>query len=248
VTYEAVVDAVGEQHDELARLLAERTPGDWARPTRCEGWDVADVVLHLAQTDGAAIASVRGDRGTRSVFEGAADVDEVAAAMVARERGATGADVNARWAATAAELRELLRASDPHRRVPWVTGMLSTYSLASTRLAECWIHTGDVADALGVALEPSDRLQHIARLAWRTLPYAFSRDGQELHGPVAFELRSPAGERWDFVPEDPPATVIRGDALELCEVAARRVDPHQTNLQGSGPDFDAVLATVRTYA
>ena len=248
MSYEAVVDALGQQHEELAGLLAERTPDDWARPTRCEGWDVADVVLHLAQTDGYAIASVRGELGTHAVFEGAADVDEGAAAIVARERGASGADVSARWAATAAELRALLRASDPHRRVPWVTGMLSTHSLASTRLAECWIHTGDVGDALGVALAPSERLRHIARLAWRTLPYAFRRDGRELHGPVAFELRSPAGERWDFVPEAPPATVIRGDAFELCQVAARRVDPCETNLQGSGPDADAVLAIVRTYA
>ena len=125
---------------------------------------------------------------------------------------------------------------------------LNRKRLASTRLAECWIHTGDVADALGVALVPSERLRHIARLAWRTLPYAFRRDGRELHGPVAFELRSPAGERWDFVPDEPPATVIRGDAFELCQVAARRVDPIETNLQRTGPDADAVLATVRTYA
>jgi uncharacterized protein (TIGR03084 family) len=248
VTYEAVLDALGQQHDELAGLLAERTPDEWARPTRCEGWDVADVVLHLAQTDGYAIASVRGELGTRAVFEGAGDVDAGAAELVARERGASGADVGARWAATAAELRAILRASDAHRRVRWVTGMLSTYSLASTRLAECWIHTGDVADAFGVALAPSERLRHIARLAWRTLPYAFRREGRELHGPVAFELRSPAGERWDFVPEEPPATVIHGDAFELCQVAARRVDPHETNLQGRGLDADAVLTVVRTYA
>ena len=105
-----------------------------------------------------------------------------------------------------------------------------------------------MGDALGVAQLPTDRLQHIARLAWRTLPYAFARDGRELHGPVAFELLSPSGERWNFIPDAPAATVIRGDAFELCQVAARRVEPEATGLRGDGPDAGAVLQLVRTYA
>ena len=63
-------------------------------------------------------------------------------------------------------------AADPHLRVTWVTNQLSVETLAATRLSECWIHTGDVAAALGVRLEPTERLRFIARLAWRTLPYA----------------------------------------------------------------------------
>jgi hypothetical protein len=65
---------------------------------------------------------------------------------------------------------------------------------------------------------------------------------------VAFELTGPTGERWDFVPDDPAATVIRGHGPELCLVAARRVEPRQTSLSGDGPDADAVLELVRTYA
>ena len=34
VSYEAVVDALGQQHEEVAGLLAERTPDDWAAPRR----------------------------------------------------------------------------------------------------------------------------------------------------------------------------------------------------------------------
>ena len=76
----------------------------------------------------------------------------------------------------------------------WVSGDLSARTLATTRLSECWIHTGDVAEALGVELEPPDRLWHIARLAWRTVPYAFARAGRDAPGPVAFELRGPNGD------------------------------------------------------
>ena len=104
----------------------------------------------------------------------------------------------------------------------WVAGELSVRTLATTRLAECWIHTGDVADALGVELVPADRLFHIARLAWRTLPYAFANAGREMHGPVALELRSSTGAEWNFTPDAEPLTVVRGDALELCLVAGRR--------------------------
>ena len=77
--------------------------------------------------------------------------------------------------------------ADPHARVTWVAGELSARTLATTRLAETWIHTGDVAPAFGSS-SPTVRLWHIARLAWRTLPYAFARPGAT--GPVAFELRA----------------------------------------------------------
>jgi uncharacterized protein (TIGR03084 family) len=130
----------------------------------------------------------------------------------------------------------------------WVSGELSARTLATTRLAETWIHTGDVADAVGVTLPASDRLWHVARLAWRTLPYAFARAGRELVGPVSFELRAPGGEAWNFIPDAEPRTVIRGDAYELCLVAARRAEPRETSLRGDGADVDAVLELVRTYA
>ena len=58
-----VLTALEEQHAELADLLDRLTADDWKRPTRCEGWTVADVVLHLAQTDELALASVQGRLG-----------------------------------------------------------------------------------------------------------------------------------------------------------------------------------------
>ena len=168
--------------------------------------------------------------------------------MVVAERGTSGAAVRDRWQTDADELRAVFASCDPSKRVQWVSGDMSARSLATTRLSETWIHTGDVAEALGVELPPPDRLWHIARLAWRTVPYAFARSGRELSGPVAFELGAPNGELWEFFPESEPATFIRGDAIDLCRVAARRVDPAHTTLQGEGPDADAVLELVRTYA
>ena len=105
-----------------------------------------------------------------------------------------------------------------------------------------------MAEALGVQQQPTDRLEHIARLAWRTLPYAFAHAGRELSGPVAFELRAPSGARWRFGPDGVPTSVIEGEGRDLCLVAARRVAPDNTSLRGTGPDARAVLDLVRTYA
>jgi uncharacterized protein (TIGR03084 family) len=249
-----------EQHNELGGLLASLTEADWQQPTRCVGWTVADVVLHLAQTDELAAGSLRGhfDEAATKLAGGASGlsdgpsgfstVDDAVAAMVDRERGLTSRAIRDRWLEWSNAVRVLLGGADQHQRVVWVAGELSVPTLATTRLAEAWIHSCDVADAVGVQLAPAERLRHIARLAWRTLPYAFARAGQQLTGPVTFELRGPNGDAWNFLPGEDSATVIRGDGVELCLVAARRLDPAATSLDGYGPDAEAVLELVRTYA
>lgn len=249
-----IVSALRDQLDELSGLLAGRDEADFALPTPgCPGWTVSDVVLHLAQTDEYAIASAEGrlPEGPANLAGPTAPVetvDDTAALMVERERGQPASVVRDRWQSSADTLVAVLDATDPHKRVRWVAGKLSARTLAATRISETWIHTGDVAEAFGVSLPPTNRLRLIARLAWRTLPYAFDRAGRELHGPVAFELQSPSGEPWSFHPDDDPVTVIRGDALELCLVAAQRLDPADAGLRGEGPDADTVLELVRTYA
>jgi uncharacterized protein (TIGR03084 family) len=250
-----VVSALAEQQAELTGILTGIDDADWQRPSRCEGWTVADVVLHLAQTNEMAIASVDDrmpqyleDVGRSLASTPPSNVDDGAALMVANERDRPLAELKARWRSTVNEFLGRLDDTDFHRRVTWVAGELSVRTLVTTRLAETWIHTGDVADGLGVGLQPNDRLKHIARLAWRTLPYAFSGSGKQLSGPVAFELRGPSGNDWSFVPDEPAVTTIRGDGVDLCLVAARRVDPRKTSLTGEGPDAEAVLELVRTYA
>ena len=248
-----ILGALADQQDELSGLLAGRTDDEWRRPSLLDGWTVADVVLHLAQTNELSIASAQAR--LPEVAEGmgagpgrASTVDERADLMVAAERDLAVSVLHQRWLDGVDTLRSVLAAADPHQRVMWVAGALSIQTLATTRLAETWIHTGDVAAAFGVTLPPTDRLRHIARLAWRTLPYAFARGGRELHGPVAFELRSPTGDAWNFAPDAAAVTVVRGDGAELCLVAARRVDPADTGLRAEGPDAEAVLELVRTYA
>ncbi len=248
-----VVAALSEQLTETASLLDDLAADQWQAPTRCEGWTVADVVLHLAQSDEMAVVSLRGEfpSDTDSSVEGwggGSSVDDSVALMVERERGAAPLELLTRWTSSADQLVTLLETMDLSTRVRWVAGTLAARTLATTRMSETWIHTGDIASAVGATVVATDRLELIARLAWRTLPYAFGAAGKTMSGPVAFLLVSPTGQRWDFVPDEAAVTTITGPAVELCEVAARRVEPDATSLRGEGPDGPDVLALVRTYA
>jgi uncharacterized protein (TIGR03084 family) len=177
-----------------------------------------------------------------------ANIDDLAGLAVAADRGRSGKEVYDRWRASSAAQAAALGACAAGTRLPWVAGDLAAITQATTRLAETWIHTGDVAAGLGRELTPSARLRPIARLAWRTLPYAFTRARKTMSGPVALRLAAPDGAIWEFQPDEPAATTVSGPALDFCLVAARRLAPSETALAATGPDGAAVLELVRTFA
>ena len=253
---EQILADLAAQHAELRAILKDLAPEQWSSPSRCPGWSVADVVLHLAQSDEVALASARGtaplDAGGSGwdlapMRAGMATIDDVVATAVDKQRGAPPAELFQRWTRAADELVAALAAADPKRPLPWVVGDLPARTLATTRLTECWVHTGDIAHALGRTLPFSDRLWHIARLAWRTIPYAFARAGQAPTGPVAVILTTPDGPVWE-VRDGEDLTAVTGDAETFCQVATRRLPGHASGLHAAGPDADAVLDLVRTFA
>lgn len=251
-----ILTALAEQVDELDRLVGGLDEAGWALPSRCPGWTISDVLLHLCQTNEMTVASAQrrfteeaaafGNRvGTAPA---GASADDLAGLAVAAERGPSGKEVYDRWRASSAAQAAALGACEAGTRLPWLVGELAAITLATTRLAETWIHSGDVAAGLGRELTPAARLRPIARLAWRTLPYAFAQAGKTLTGPVALRLTAPDGTTWEFDPDTPAATTVSGPALDFCLVAARRTPPSETALTATGPDGAAVLDLVRTFA
>jgi uncharacterized protein (TIGR03084 family) len=249
-----VVAALRAQRDELAGYVADATAEELLRPSRCPGWTVADVLLHLAQTDEAAAASVTGGlsdgNGAGFLPEAWSDystVDELAGQMVEDQREGPEA-IRDRWLAGAAAQLATFEAADPSARVPWVVGLMAARTLATTRLTECWIHTVDVAVAFGPPPAPTDRLQHTCRLVHLTVPYALEKGGHEAAGPVAFVLEGPNGDTWTYGDADASPTVLRGAATDLCEVAGQRAAAIDTGLTAEGPDAEATLRLMRTFA
>jgi uncharacterized protein (TIGR03084 family) len=255
-TMGGILSALAEQVDELDGLVRDLDEEGLAQPSRCPGWSISDVLLHLSQTNEMTVASAEGrftgeaaafgDRGGAAPPD--ATINDLAGMAVAAERGRPGKEVYDRWRASSAAQAAALGACEAGARLPWVAGDLAAITLATTRLAETWIHTGDVADALGRELTPGAHLWPIARLAWRTLPYAFAQAGRTMSGPVALHLTAPDGTVWEFQPDGPAATTVTGPALDFCLVAARRAAASDTALTATGPDAAAVLDLVRTFA
>jgi uncharacterized protein (TIGR03084 family) len=246
-----IVAALAEQHAELYALVDDLTESELSGRSACAGWSISDVLLHLMQTDGLAYASAEGrfhEEVRRFTDVGGRDLDDNVDALVRAERGMLGRAVVDEWWHGARFLRDKFADVEPNARVTWVAGTMAARSLATTRLAECWIHTGDIAEPLGRPIVASPRLWHVARLAWRTLPHAFGREGRTLAGPVAFRLAGPGDRSWTFEPAEPAVTVVEGDGLDLVLVAARRKSAADSTLTASGPDADAVLELVRTWA
>ena len=108
------LEALADQHAETASLVHGLTADDAQAATRCTGWSVTDVLLHLAQSDELAIASLKGGLGD-TANDGASgwvqgrSVDESVADMVTQERGAPFAEVIERWTLSASGLRRAAR-------------------------------------------------------------------------------------------------------------------------------------------
>jgi uncharacterized protein (TIGR03084 family) len=248
-----IFDDLAAEQERLEKILLGLDEAQWTSPSGAEGWTVADVVLHLAQSEEMVQASASHGDVRFGLGAVAGDtVDERAAEAVRAERAAPaevfGRWQRARWAALAA-----LRDAGPDEPMEWVAGPLKPATLATTRLAEHWAHGLDITGPLGIDFPDTERLRHVAWLAHRTLPYALSLAG-EPPAAVRCELTAPNGsDIWRFGPPD-AESAITGPAGDFCRVAAQRLepvnpdDPAGSALRASGPHGATAVRLLRTYA
>ena len=242
-----VFEALEAQTTRLDRILGSLTDEQWSAPSLCPGWTVSDVVLHLAQTEEGVVATIE-EREMPIPSEGASTIDEAMEHWVRAERGAPPAEVHARWDAARRAALDALRDADPGKHLTWAAAPLRPKTLATTRLSEHWIHTLDISEPLGIDNPDTDDLEHLAWLAVKTIPYAFTRAGREDPPSVRADLTAPSGLRWSFGPED-AACVIEGPAGQFIRIAARRITPGEApELTAKGERADEVLELVRNYA
>jgi uncharacterized protein (TIGR03084 family) len=242
---DGVIDDLAAEQESLETLLGGLTEDQWSAPSAAAGWSIADVVLHLAQTEELVVAAVSNVGTPENWRRGGTSVDATAEAAVRAER-APAATVFARWRAARRSALGALRDTEPHQRVPWVASTLTPPTLATTRLAEHWAHGLDITDALQMSHPDTDRLRHIAWLGHRTLPYGFQVAGQEPRE-IYCELTGPSGANWSYGPASAESS-IRGSAAEFCRVGAQRLAPEQTSLRCNGPYAVDALRVLRNYA
>jgi uncharacterized protein (TIGR03084 family) len=240
-----IFDDLEAEDDRLETMLAGLSDNQWAAPSAATGWTVRDVVVHLLQTDEAVVHSIESSTGPLPAERPAGTLDEEMDRSV-RHENAPPEQVFERWRMARRAASRALRGADPDKASPWATNALRPRTLATTRLAEHWAHGLDISSPFDIPFPDTARLWHIARLAHRTLPYAFSLAGEEGHD-VFCELYGSDGETWTFGPPEADST-IRGPAGEFCRVAARRLVPADTHLITTGPYSGAALRHLRTYA
>ncbi len=235
--------------DALEALVAPLDEAGWRTPTPAEGWDVATQVAHLAWTDEVAVAAAT-DKQTWDayVLEAIADPTGYVDKSALEGGAVPPEELLARWRTARKALQETLRTYPAGEKMPWFGPPMSPVSMGTARFMETWAHGLDVAEALGVETEPTDRIRHVAHLGVRTRNFSFGVHSLE---PPAeefrVELRAPSGELWTWGPPD-AAQRVTGSAYDFCLRVTQRRHRDDLDLVATGPDADRWLDIAQAFA
>ena len=244
-----IVDDLRAESEALDALVAGIDADQWALPTPAPGWTVAHQIGHLLWTDTVALLSITdeaafGDLVTAAQAEIDTFVDDTA-----DDRAATPPQhLLADWRRTRNELHAALKTVPDGRKLAWFGPPMGAASMATARLMETWAHGLDVADALGVTVEPSARLRSIAHLGVRTRDFAFTVHGRTPPAEAfRVELRAPGGGQWAWGPED-AAQRVSGSALDFCYLVTQRRPRNALDLTAVGSEADTWLGIAQAFA
>jgi uncharacterized protein (TIGR03084 family) len=230
-------------------LVAPLDEPGWRTPTPAAGWEIADQVSHLAYFDEVTIQSAtRPGEFTAVLAEAAASGGINPDAIAARFRDLTGAELLAWFDSARAQLIGVFSGLDPRVRLPWFGPDMSAASSLTARIMETWAHTQDIADALGVAREPTGRLRHVAHIGVgaRAFSYAVRRKTPP-DTPVRVELTAPDGSLWTWGPQDARDRVT-GPALDFCLLVTQRRHRDDLALGIEGPAAAEWMAIAQAFA
>ncbi len=242
---EIVADLKAE-HEALDRFLSTLKDDQWDLPSPAEGWTLRDCVSHIAHIDEVSVLLLQGDN---SPLEEAAELlREFLKVGLKKGRSMKPAEVLLWWRKARAAMVEELMECDPKRRIPWFALPMGARAFTTARLMETWAHGLDCFDAADAEPEDTDRLRHVALLAYMARPYAYQANGIKMpETPLRIELVLPSGNPWSQGPED-AKNLIRGQAGEFCRVAVRRRHWQDMNLEIEGEEARRYIEIAQTYA
>ena len=245
----AVLDDIAVESDRLDDLVSPLDEPAWRTPTPADGWDVATSVAHLAWTDEVALLAATDKAGWDAVVLTALETAGSVVDDAALAGGAVPpAELLARWRTARSRLAGALAAHDPATRLPWFGPPMSPTSMATARFMETWAHGLDVADALGVAVEPHDRVRHVVHIGVRTRGFSFASNG--LDAPtdeVRVELTAPSGELWEYGDPGAPQRVA-GPAWDFALLVTQRRHRSDLALTAEGHEADRWLDVAQAFA
>lgn len=251
---EAVLKDLADEGAQIESWIADLSDAEWRQSTPAEGWDIATTIAHLLWTDEVAVKAAGSltpeGKGAWDavVLDAIADPTGFVDAEALRIGALPASELLTRWRAARPALVEALRAFPTGEKMPWFGPPMSPASMATARLMESWAHGVDIADALGIAVESSDRIKNVAHLGVRTRNFAFANNG--LEAPTEdfrIELVAPSGELWTWGPEGATQTV-RGSGLDFCLLVTQRRHRDDLDLVAVGPDAQKWLEIAQAFA
>jgi uncharacterized protein (TIGR03084 family) len=237
-----VIEDLVAEYDNLESILANLNATQWLVPSGAPGWTIRDVVVHLWATEQQVVSTLKRPSQQWTNRDDALDVEMDRAV---RADNASPQEVFGRWSTVRRRSVEALRIADPDIRVAWAAAPLRPATLATTRLAEHWAHMLDITLPLGIGVENTNRLRHIAWLGHSTLPYAFGLHGEQAP-PIRAELVLPDGDLFVLGPDS--NSIIRGPIGEFCRVGAQRMRVADSSLTTTDQPAASALQVLRNYA
>ncbi|MDN5857864.1 MAG: TIGR03084 family metal-binding protein [Pseudonocardia sp.] len=249
VSMDTLADDLAVESAVLRELLTPLPEEGWRSPTPAVGWSVADQVSHLAYFDDVAVRSATDPDGFQAMLRelaaaGTVDPDAIAA----RFRDLPGAELLRWFDRSRAALLAAFRPLDPSLRVPWFGPAMSAASSLTARIMETWGHGQDVADAVGVTREPTDRLRHVAHIGIGARAYSYLVNGKEVPtAPIRVALYAPSGAVWTWGPDD-AADTVTGLALDFCLAVTQRRHLDDVALTVTGPVATEWMSIAQAFA
>lgn len=251
---DSIVDDLRAEGDALDALVAGLTENQWATLTPAPGWTVAHQIAHLSWTDNVAertTAGASGDATAAADFDGvlkAAWSDPAGFVDSAAEEEARNSDLLELWRTRRHAMADALKRVPSGVKIPWFGPPMSAASMATARLMETWAHGQDVADALGITREPTERIEAVAHIGVRTRDFAYAINQQTPPSePFRVELTSPLGELWTWGPGD-AAQRVTGSAVDFCLLVTQRAHPENLDIEAVGPDAQHWLTIAQAFA
>ncbi|HET6704168.1 TIGR03084 family metal-binding protein [Amycolatopsis sp.] len=230
-------------------LVAGLPEAGWDTPTPAPGWAVKHQIAHLAFIFRIAGLSAAQPEAFVQMTKAVAAIGfENAVEGALQEFIHDPAEVLlTRWRAERDTGIKSLAAVPGDQLVPWLVNPLPPYVLACAGMMELFGHGQDVADALGVRLERTDRIKHLVGFAVRVRDFGY--EARNLTPPAEefrYELTAPSGALWTFGPADADQRVS-GSAEDFCLLVTRRRHRYDLDIRAKGTLADQWLDIAQAY-
>ena len=232
----------------LDELLSGLAPAQWTLPTPAPGWTITHQVAHLIADFRMAMLAAREPAAFSALTDrlGGEFDDKVRLAMADFLAGPPET-LFGQWRGIRASALQALAEVPSARMLPWLARPLPAAALAAAGFMEVFAHGQDIADALQVRREYTDRIRHVVDFALGNWDFGYQVRGIDPPDRMpGWDLVAPSGAAWT-IGDASAAQRISGPAVDFCLLVTRRRHRADLNLVATGPDADRWLDLAQAY-